>query len=364
MQKFTLSHSSYGKYVTCPKSFKFHYVDKLRPTLTPSHLIFGCAVDKALNVLVDGNGEPCLVLKHELGRLLTGDIEFFRADYDGELLEAEAKRLLAVACTEVAGVEIKDVDSLAFTLLNRPVATLSVKQRQVLAMLCAASLNAKAGLMIEAYRKQVLPKLNVTTSQESVRWTDEHGNDFIGILDLKGDLGYGVMPIDNKTASRPYEQDAVGKSTQLAIYSSVTGHTKAAFIVMDKTIRKNRIKVCSLCGHDGTGGRHKTCDNTIEFINDADSKHDWKRCNGAWTETIQPEANIQIIVGDVSPQLQAMAREALSETAQVIKSGYFPRNLNACDNQYGRPCPYRNYCWNGDATGLQVDPTKDKGNVK
>jgi len=207
--------------------------------------------------------------------------------------------------------------------------------------------------MLEAYRKQVLPKLKVTTSQESVRWTDEHGNDFVGVLDLKGDIGSGVMPIDNKTASRPYEKDAVSKSTQLAIYSSVTGHTKAAFIVMDKTIRKNRIKICSVCGNDGTGGRHKTCDG-LNLETQAG------RCNGAWTETIQPEANIQIIVGDVNPRLQDMAREALSETAQAIKSGYFPRNLNACDNQYGRPCPYRNHCWNGDSTGLQVEPERTK----
>lgn len=351
MSKFTLSHSSYGKYVTCPKSFKFHYIDKLRPTLTPSHLIFGGAIDKALNALVDGLAEDEIakILDKETDRLIDEDVEFFRADYDGELISEEQKKYLNEVCTKIAGVAI-DADSLAPTLLSRPNSTLSPKQRTVLALLCAESLQAKAALMIEAYRKQVLPKLKVVTSQESVRWTDEHGNDFVGVLDLKGDIGHGVMPIDNKTASRPYEQDAVGKSTQLAIYSSVTGHSKAAFIVMDKTIRKNRIKICEECGHDGTGGRHKTCDNVPDSIG---------RCGGAWTETIQPEANIQIIVGDVNPRLQAMAREALSETAQAIKSNYFPRNLNACDNQYGRPCPYRNYCWKDDASGLRLEPTKE-----
>lgn len=351
---FVLSHSSYGRFVTCPKSFKFHYIDKLRPTTTPSHLIFGSAVDKGLNALVDGSGDPLAECMAELSRLITDEIEFFRADYDGELLDEETKEKLSRSCSAVAGITIDDVDDTASKLLARPVASLSAKQRKVLGMLCFASLKAKAGLMIEAYKQKVMPHLTVTSSQDSVKWTDEHGNEFVGVLDLKGDLGFGEMPIDNKTASRPYMQDAVSKSTQLAIYSKVTGNTKAAFIVMDKTIRKNRIKVCATCGHNGSGGRHKTCDATA-----LNAEQKLERCGGEWTETIQPEANIQIIVGDVSPQLQDITLEALSETAQLIKAGYFPRNLNACDNQYGRPCPYREYCWRGDSTGLEVQTKRE-----
>ena len=70
-------------------------------------------------------------------------------------------------------------------------------------------------------------------------------------------------------------------------------------------------------------------------------------------QTIQPEVNVQIIVGEVSEHIQKMTLEALSETAQAIKANVFPRNLNACDNQYGRPCPYRDLCWRGDSTGLR-----------
>jgi hypothetical protein len=346
MKPFTLSHSSYGRFVTCPKSFQLHYIDKLRPTTTPSHLIFGGAIDKGLNALIDQSQDPQDVCTAELNRLVVEDVEFFRADYDGELIDEETKAQLNDACTKIAGVPI-DADHIAPTLLNRPVATLSDKQRTVLALCCATSLQVKAKLMIEAYKREVMPKLRrVASSQESVRWTDENGNDFVGVLDLKGDVGFGEMPIDNKTSSRPYAQDAVEKSTQLAIYSKVTGHSKAAFIVMDKTIRKNRIKICEECGHDGTGGRHKTCDNVWDTNG---------RCGGAWTETIRPEASIQIIVGDVSPRLQEIVMEALSDTAQAIKAGHFPRNLNACDNQYGRPCPYREYCWRGDSTGLRVE---------
>lgn len=341
---FRLSHSSYGKYVTCPRSFKYHYIDKIRPTSNPSHLIFGSAVDKGLNALVMESGSPLEACESELRKLVVDDVEFARADYDPELIDETTKAELKSQCDKIAGMSL-DLDSLVPTLLDRPRNTLSKKQLQVLALCCTTSLKAKAALMLDAYKRIVMPNIKrVVSSQEFINWKDQHGNEFTGVLDLIVDLeGHGELPADNKTASRPYEQDAVSKSTQLAIYSKITGKTKAAFFVMDKTIKKNRIKVCTVCGYNGSGGRHKTCANEIEG----------KRCDGEWKETIQPEANIQIIVGDVPEKLQEITIEALSETSQAIKCGVFPRNLNACDNQYGRPCPYREYCWRGDKTGLK-----------
>jgi hypothetical protein len=350
---FKLSHSSYGRYVTCPKSFELHYIQKLRPISGPSHLIFGSAIDAGLNAMVSGKDEPSPI--SEFDRVMTDGlsqpIEFHASDYDRELIDEETRRLLREECSQIAGIPIEP-DSVAHALIGRSPGSLSSKQRQVLSKLCFASMRAKAILIFEAYKTKVLPQIKkVVSSQKEIRWTDKHGNDFVGVLDLVIDLeGHGEIPADNKTASRPYEQDSVSRSTQLALYSKVTGKDKAAFIVMDKTIRKNRIKICSVCGHDGSGGRHKTCD----------SEKTGSRCGGEWNESIRPEASIQIIVDNVSAKVQDLTLEALSETAQVIKAGYFPRNLNACDNQYGRPCPYREYCWRGDSTGLRTETSKGK----
>jgi len=339
-----LSHSSYGKYVTCPRAFKYHYLDKVRPVANPSSLIFGSAVDRALNSIVMGEGDELKVLEKELNKLAADDVEFHKNDYDAELLDEATMSALQEKCDAIAGQKL-ELETLIPILIDRPVDGLSKKQRQVLAACCIASLKVKAELMLEAYKRVVMPNIKrVVSSQEFINWKDEKGNDFTGVLDLVVDLdGHGEIPADNKTASRAYELDAVAKSTQLAIYSKVTGKSKAAFFVMDKTIKKNRIKICKSCGFNGTGGRHKTCNNEIES----------KRCDGEWQETIQPEASIQIIVDDVPEKVQQITMEALSETAELIKANIFPRNLNACDNQYGRPCPYREFCWRGDKSGLK-----------
>ncbi len=339
-----LSHSSYGKYVTCPRAFKYHYLDKIRPIANPSSLIFGSAVDAALNSIVMGTNDELKVLETGLKKLAAPDVEFHKNDYDPELLDEATMSELQEKCDKIAGQKL-ELETLIPILIDRPVDGLSQKQRQVLAACCIASLKVKGQLMLEAYKRVVMPHIKrVVSSQEFINWKDEKGNQFTGVLDLVVDLdGHGEIPADNKTASRPYELDAVSKSTQLAIYSKVTGKTKAAFFVMDKTIKKNRIKICQTCGFNGSGGRHKTCSNEV----------DGKRCEGEWIETIQPEANIQIIVDDVPEKVQQITMEALSETAEAIKTGIFPRNLNACDNQYGRPCPYREFCWRGDKAGLK-----------
>ena len=44
-----ISHSQVSKYLACPRMYKYHYRDKLRPDTTSSALLFGDAMDKALN---------------------------------------------------------------------------------------------------------------------------------------------------------------------------------------------------------------------------------------------------------------------------------------------------------------------------
>lgn len=351
MKKTFISFSGYQKFVTCPRMFKFHYFDKLRPTIQPSHLIFGSAVDAALNALLTESGSPLEACDEVLKQLVLGNVEFNKNDYDGELIDEKTRTVLLEKCRAL-GYSGDDVDLLVHSLFSKSHADLSDKQRGALALACAASLRAKAILFIEAYQTRVVPLLRKTESvQETITWEDSHGNSFAGVLDLVGNMvGEGMLVIDNKTASRPYEPDAVRVSPQLAIYCKVKGIDRAAFIVLDKSIRKNRVKTCSVCGNDGTGKRHKTCDAELP----KDGSRALVRCDGAWAETIKPEVNVQIIVDTVPERVQDMAVEALSDAACAIKAGHFPRNLNACANQYGKPCPYKRHCWQGDRSGLEV----------
>src|SRR5271154_2506552 len=46
-----LSHSAVSRYQDCPTAYKFHYKDRLRSKITPSGLLFGSAIDKAMSSL-------------------------------------------------------------------------------------------------------------------------------------------------------------------------------------------------------------------------------------------------------------------------------------------------------------------------
>ena len=47
-----ISHSAVNKHSQCAKMYEYHYIRKIRPNWTSSALIFGDALDKALNELV------------------------------------------------------------------------------------------------------------------------------------------------------------------------------------------------------------------------------------------------------------------------------------------------------------------------
>lgn len=47
-----LSHSQCSKYTQCPQAYKYHYIDRIRPKLSPASLLFGSALDAALNELL------------------------------------------------------------------------------------------------------------------------------------------------------------------------------------------------------------------------------------------------------------------------------------------------------------------------
>lgn len=334
-KKRHLSYSGYSTYVTCPKKYEYNYIQKIRPESQPAHLLFGSATDAALNEILLGNSktDALIAANIELIRLSKEKIDLESKDYDGELITEETEKELLSALRS-KGWTGSDYNQLAHSLFQKVNSgePLSENQGAALKTLVWYSFLEKISLIIDAFETYVRPQIEeVVSVQEYVKR---------GILDFKAKLKGidGIVLCDNKTASRDYEPDAVKMSVQLAGYGAEVG----AYIVFNKNVKKNRIKTCSVCGNNGTGGRHKTCNAEVGG----------KRCEGDWDETVQPEIIPQIIIDEVPEHNRLMVEEAYSETEKLIECGSFPRNLNNCGKQFGRPCEYINLCWHGSMKGL------------
>lgn len=354
--KKPLSVSGATTYWECPAKFDLHYNKRIRPVTQMSYFIFGSAVDKAINALLEGKLDPLGECESELKRLLSEQVEYLAADYDGELLDEATKERLLQDC-RIHGYSGTNVDALASTLMAKPYRDLSDNQKKALSLCCHASLKVKASLMLDAYKSKVLPRLsNIRDVQKEYRWKDAHGNEFVGIIEFRATLDGWDLITDNKTSSNPdrdYGIDSVRTSIQLSAYCSQTGDTHAAYIVLGKAMRKNRVKTCSVCGNNGTGKRHKTCEVETAGV----------RCNGEWIETIQPEAEVLIRRDEVPAEEIAIVQDALTGVANAVACGSFPKNLKSCRKQFGPKtvlCPYYQYCRNGSMEGLELVSEKEK----
>lgn len=350
-----LSHSAINKYMDCPTAYRLHYIDKLRSNTMSAALLFGTAIDKAVEKLIHSRDLKeakkvfnILWQAQEINGVLTDlrncpDIVYANNDYDEEL------------CSIIINPNIKLFkDDKGFD--NLP------KEEKVLYNNYCWSMAKKRGeLMLEAYNDEVIPKLGkIYSTQEKIDLSNGNGDSVIGYVDLVADFeGYSSpVVLDNKTSTRAYEADSVKTSAQLTLYVHALEEKyktrKAGFIVLSKQIQKNRKKICSVCGHDGTGGRHKTCDNELPFQNAAAagaSKSKSNRCNGEWKETINPKAKIDIIIDDIPEQMENIVLENFDGVSKMIDNGVFIRNLNSCKRPWGL-CDFYNKCHGNSDKGL------------
>lgn len=346
----------------CPKSFELHYLHRIRPTTINASLIFGSALDVALNrLLLENNGSEFKALTDAFTTTeLNGeqvyvptckDIVYANTDFDSDLLfEADApfiteelEKLGVQGCEDFLSTYKRLKDKKTNTGFN----SLTDKEKSTYNLLNWVSLYNKGVLMLVAYKEQVLPKFNkVISVQEQVSLSN--GEDSItGFIDLVADVkGHGTVILDNKTSAMEYAEDSVLLSAQLALYTHILEEKyktrKAGFIVLRKQIIKNRKKICSKCGNDGSGARHKTCDAMV----------DGARCHGEWTETIDPRVNIQFIVNEIPQRTEEIVMENMDAANQAIKNGVFVRNFNACSNTYGGDCVYKQYCYSNSMKNL------------
>lgn len=303
-----ISHSAWKKYLTCPKMYDFHYNHRLRPTGTTSALVFGTAIDEALNRMLLGAEGYLNTFQNHFK--FSDEIEWDPRDLDEAIFSAD----------QLQAIQGRTFEYKAW-----------------------ASMRVKGRMLLEAYEENILPNINKVYEVQK----DLDGRR--GVLDAIVDYGdYGKVLIDHKTAARAYKWDAVASSTQLALYASDQGLDTAGFIVLVKNINKNRVKICKKCGFDGSFSRHKTCPKMENSM----------RCHGQWDETTSPSAEIQVLIDKIPMTNKYIVQESLVETEKAIDAGLFPRNLDACGKMYGKPCPYIDKCWKNSNNGLVEVPSE------
>lgn len=353
----------------CGESFRLHYIEKIRPKTTTSALIFGAALDQALNkILLNEPDSAEDTFEHFFKRQEINGVEtdlqtsenvlYAKADYDVDLLSANDVETLKEEATR-SGLSGYTDHLSAFKEIRkkREESTLSLEETRYYNLSNWLCLRQKGLLMLEAYKTKVFPRLlKVHEIQKEIKLENENGDIVVGFVDLIADVeGEGTVVLDNKTAGRPYAPDSVKTSEQLSLYLHAVEQQyktrKAGYIVLLKNVAKNKKKICQLCGDDGSSTSHTTC----SVITDG------KRCKGSFAITIRPEINVQFIVDEISERKEAEIIAAADLANDQINSGIFEKNENQCHNWYGQRCPYFNLCHGNSMNNLIKKEDKDGG---
>jgi len=361
-----LSHSASTRYSDCPRSYKYHYIENLRQEVQSSALLFGTAIDKAgEHYALTKNLDETLALfdktwqtqningKDEDLRFLL-NFTYSDKDLDTDLLKVEDWQKLSEFGCENPEEDLKE------TIYNKGIVgykELGPFEQGLFNYANWLCLRRKGILMLKEFKRVFDENVEaVLGTQVKVDLINENGDSVIGYIDFVFKWKGIDKPVifDLKTAGREYDEDAVSKSPQLSLYVYAVSEKyedtrHCGFLVLNKNINKNKHKKCTVCGNDGTGGRHKTCDK----ITSVDAKGKDVRCNGEWKETIYPKAKSQILVETVSEVLVSRVVENFDEINKAIKAEVFPRNFGSCVKYNGAiKCSFYDICHNNTENGL------------
>jgi hypothetical protein len=314
-----LSHSAVSTYKICPYLYSLKYIHKLKTITTKSSLLFGTAMDKALNELLlkKSDGVQTFIdafSEHTLNgtkEVVCGNplFVFSQTDFDHEIFSQDD--LEFVGCASQG--ELKDLYTKY--LADKKVNSITVDDMKNLNVIYWLSLKSKALLMLQAYSAQVMPLIkDVLDIQREIKIVNDTGDSIIGFVDLIAELQDGRRVIfDNKTSSEPYKEDSVRISDQLALYcfalENVFKTRHCGYIVMPKKIKKLRKN-----------------------------------------KVVTPYVDIQVIVEEMPQEMEDKVMSGFSETDALIKEEKFDKNMSGCYT-YGK-CEMFDFCHKNDNKGL------------
>lgn len=352
-----LSHSAVQRYSTCGESYRQHYINKLRPTVSSANLFLGSALDTGINSLLLNDGkdpyevftaawQTGFINKQPIQIKDSLQVVYGKADFDYDILSP--KDLLEIDSyykTTGLNYEHDPIDS-CFTRKSQGSFVKFSEAEQRFYNFCNwTCLKRKGYLIIDAYKQEVMPRIKkVITVQKEISYDDGTGNTITGFIDFIAEMDDGnVYVLDNKSSGRRYEEGSVVNSPQLALYAHHEGLDRAGFIVFIKTIKKDKNRVCLNCQIKTDNNRIKTCAETFNG----------KRCGGDFNEIITPRAEIQIQLDKINPNMVKLTMENFETVNKLIQQGIFLKNLSSCLNTYGGKCPYYNKCHNNSDDGLE-----------
>lgn len=343
-----LSHSQMNKAIFCGEAWRLHYEEKYRPIEIGSALLFGSAIGKTFECML--NEDESKVFEVSLsGKQIANDYDVF--DYYWRNQEING---VLTNIQEYPHVAYSKYDT-DLDLLTRAEFAEANGDPSKLAWF---SLRHKAHLIIDSFKANLLPKIKkVYSVEEKIELENDEGDSSIGYADAVVDIeGYDKPVIlDFKTAAWEYEPESVRTSVQLSQYMHVLGekyNTRlAGYAVFLKNIEKNRVKICTVCGFDGSAGKFKTCNNEIKG----------KRCNGEWKETSKPECKMQLIVDEIPQSTEDFIISNIENVNAMIKARIFVKNINGCTNNgFNRKCEFYNLCWGNDTSQYVKLENKDE----
>ncbi len=308
-----LSYSACSKYLLSPFSYYAHYILRLRTKNVSSPLLFGSALDKGLNILLEHKKDP-LLLNKIYG--ISKDVKCT----DQEVL-AHAKREFDIEFGAIDPYTIKyskaDLDT---SSLPEAFHDIYPAPKAPLAWYC---LKYKGYLLIDEYVAQVLPRIQeVYEVQKQISSTNEMGDTFIGVIDFIAKIDDKIWIADNKSTSIKYAEDSVTTSEQLASYYEIMRDAYdlagACYITIPKNLRKKK----------------------------------------------KPVVDISFIFGTIEEELIDKTFQDYEAVLHGIKNAQFgctrEQQGGCCSKPW--PCDFSTFCKSGgtNMTGLVVKPAEDK----
>lgn len=203
-------------YLRCPKSYYFRYVMGYKPDITNTPLLYGIAVDAALNYILESMRDK-----------LPWDVEKAKEIFLEKMQEWDGQNRLDFFKNEVPE-DLKDIiDEMD------PDHQEAVWENIV-----------KRGLAsIDVYANEIIPQFDeVISVQNKGVITNAEGHEFVYVLDFIVKMKDGrVVLMDNKTSSARYPKNKVKKSQQLSLYlEQFPDITYAGYCVLIKNPEKER----------------------------------------------------------------------------------------------------------------------------
>lgn len=328
---YRISHSSIDTYNQCSYKYKLKYKDRLYSKTISSPLFFGSVMDDAFSRLlldlkkVHTEEEALLMPKTAeevfeekmLPYALDPNCEYSKSDFDPILFNAQD--LLDLQAFDPSISDWFMFHEECSAILEKQ-GRLSDEDRRSYNYLSWLSLTKKGKLLIDTYRKEVIPLINeVFDIQKEVQIENADGDFVVGKIDFscefKDEVGVRYI-CDNKTSSKAYSESSASESDQLAIYCENEKTNKSCFVVVEKKLRKK-----------------------------------------------DPKVRISIIKGEIpEEEFQKTFDKVDISLDNIVNENFHKKDTQKECFFFGRQCEYIKYCWSGDTIieGLYKKENKDE----